>query len=58
MRFRTTVPLEGKTATGPQVPDEIVAGLGAGKRPAVRISINGYSYQATAMFMAVGFWYR
>jgi hypothetical protein len=51
MRFRTEVLREGKTATGLQVPDEVVAGLGAGKRPAVRITINGYSYRTTAMFM-------
>ena len=51
MRFRTKVLLEGKTATGLQVPNDVVAGLGAGKRPAVRITINGYSYRTTAMFM-------
>lgn len=51
MRFRTRVLLEGKTATGLQVPDEVVVGLGAGKRPAVRVTINGYSYRTTAMFM-------
>ena len=33
MRFRTEVLREGKTATGLQVPDEVVAELGAGKRP-------------------------
>jgi hypothetical protein len=37
--------------TGLQVPDEVVAGLGAGKRPAVGITINSYSYRTTAMFM-------
>ena len=51
MRFRTEVLREGKTATGLQVPDEVVAELGAGKRPAVRITVNGYSYRTTAMFM-------
>jgi hypothetical protein len=52
MRFHTTVLREGKTATGLQVPDDVVTGLGAGKRPAVRITINGYSYRTTAMFMS------
>ena len=33
------------------MPDDIIAGLGAGKRPAVQITINGYSYRTTAMFM-------
>jgi hypothetical protein len=51
MRFRTEVLREGKTATGLQVPDEVVAELGAGKRPAVRITINSYSYRTTAMSM-------
>lgn len=31
MRFRATVPLDGKTATGIRVPAEVVEGLGAGK---------------------------
>jgi len=51
MRFHTRVLLEGKTATGLQVPDDVIAGLGAGKRPAVLITINSYSYRTTAMFM-------
>jgi Bacteriocin-protection, YdeI or OmpD-Associated/Domain of unknown function (DUF1905) len=51
MKFKTTVLLEGKTATGLQVPDAVIAKLDAGKRPAVRITINGYSYRTTAMFM-------
>jgi hypothetical protein len=33
IRFRTTILTAGKTATGIQIPDEIVARLGAGKRP-------------------------
>jgi hypothetical protein len=47
MRFRTTLLLAGKTATGMRVPDEIVESLGAGKRPPVRITINGYTYRNT-----------
>jgi hypothetical protein len=47
MRFRTTLLLAGKTATGMRVPDEIVLALGAGKRPPVRITINGYTYRNT-----------
>ena len=35
MRFRTTILQNDKTATGIHVPDEVVAGLGAGKRPKV-----------------------
>jgi hypothetical protein len=47
MRFRTTILQGGKTATGIQVPDEVVEALGAGKRPAVRVTINGYTYRST-----------
>lgn len=47
MRFRTTLQLEGKTATGVQVPPEIVGALGKGKRPPVIVTINGHSYRST-----------
>jgi hypothetical protein len=47
MRFRETILLGGKTATGIPVPDEVLAGLGGGKRPAVRVAINGYTYRTT-----------
>ena len=42
MNFRATLVLHGKTATGIEVPDEIVTALGAGKRPPVRVSIGDY----------------
>jgi hypothetical protein len=47
MRFRTTLRLEGRTATGFEVPAEVVEALGGGKRPAVRVTINGYTYRST-----------
>lgn len=48
MRFRTTLQLEGKTATGFRVPAEIVEALGHGaKRPPVTVTINGYTYRST-----------
>lgn len=47
MRFRTTIELHGKTATGFQVPPEVVAALGSGKRPAVLVTIGGHSYRST-----------
>jgi hypothetical protein len=47
MRFHTTILQAGGTATGIRVPDEIVEGLGAGKRPPVRVTINGYTYRNT-----------
>ncbi len=51
MRFRATVELGGKTATGIGVPDEVIAALGSSKRPAVTVTINGYSYRTTAVRM-------
>jgi hypothetical protein len=51
MRFRTTILQSGKTATGIQVPDEIVEALAAGRRPPVTITINGYTYRSTVAVM-------
>ncbi|HEY8799250.1 MAG TPA: YdeI/OmpD-associated family protein [Candidatus Limnocylindrales bacterium] len=51
MRFHTTILQAGKTATGIRIPDEIVEGLGAGKRPPVRVTINGYTYRSTVAVM-------
>ncbi len=39
--------LGGKTATGLAVPDAVVAGLGAGRRPAVRVTIGPHTYRTT-----------
>ena len=41
----------GKTAAGIQVPDEIVEGLGAGRKPPVRVTINGHTYRSSVAFM-------
>jgi hypothetical protein len=47
MRFRTTILQSGKTATGIRVPDEVVEALGSGKRPAVTVTIKGFTYRST-----------
>jgi hypothetical protein len=47
MRFRTTLQLEGKTATGFQVPADVVEAMGKGKRPPVTVTISGYTYRST-----------
>jgi hypothetical protein len=52
MRFRATVELGGKTATGVPVPDDVVASLGGGKRPAVTVTIGGHSYRTTVAPMS------
>jgi hypothetical protein len=51
MKFRAVIQLGGKTATGLQVPPEVVASLGSGKRPAVQVTINGYTYRSTVATM-------
>jgi hypothetical protein len=55
MRFRTTLELGGKTATGIRVPDEVVEGLGSGKRPPVRVTIKGHTYRSTVAVMGGAF---
>ena len=47
MRFRTRVLQSGKTATGIEVPPNLVDALGSGKRPAVKVPIKGYAYRST-----------
>jgi hypothetical protein len=56
MEFRTTVVLGGRTATGLQVPDDVVTALGSGKRPAVTVTVGGYSYRTTVAPMGGAFW--
>jgi hypothetical protein len=56
MDFRTTVVLGGKTATGLQVPDDVVEALGAGKRPPVVVTLGGYTYRTTVAPMGGAFW--
>jgi hypothetical protein len=47
MKFRTKVETAGKTAAGIHIPDEIVQALGKGKKPPVKVTINGYTYRST-----------
>ena len=47
MRFRARIELHGKTATGIQVPPEVVENLGPSKRSPVRVTINGHTYRST-----------
>lgn len=45
MRFHATIELNGKTATGIEVPPEVVTELGGGKRAKVTVTINGFTYR-------------
>jgi predicted thioesterase len=51
MRFRTKILQSGKTATGIEVPPKVVDALGAGKRPAVKVTIKGHTYRSTIATM-------
>ncbi|MEP7060306.1 MAG: YdeI/OmpD-associated family protein [Actinomycetota bacterium] len=47
MKFRATLDLNGKTATGIRVPKATVEALGKGRRVPVRVTINGYTCRST-----------
>jgi len=49
--FRTTIQQTGKTAMGFEIPPAAVESLGAGKRPPVTVTINGYTYRNTVAVM-------
>ncbi|WP_372784361.1 YdeI/OmpD-associated family protein [Phenylobacterium sp.] len=55
MKFRTTILQGGKTTTGIHVPDEVVAALGTSRKPAVKVTLNGYSYRSTVAVMGERF---
>jgi hypothetical protein len=47
MHFDAKLELDGKTATGITVPSEIIDSLGAGRRPAVQVTVNGHTFSTT-----------
>jgi hypothetical protein len=47
MRFHTAISQNGKNATGIRVPDEVMEALGPGRRPPIRVTLNGYTYRTT-----------
>jgi hypothetical protein len=47
MKYRTTLLLFGPNNTGIPVPEEVLASFGRGKRPPVRVTVNGYTYRTT-----------
>ena len=50
MEFTTTMSLMGRN-TGIEVPAEVIERLGAGKKPAVVVTVNGYTYRSTVAVM-------
>jgi Bacteriocin-protection, YdeI or OmpD-Associated/Domain of unknown function (DUF1905) len=51
LRSRTRLLLSGKSATGVQVPAEIVEKLGSSERPAAVVTIEGHQYRSTVASM-------
>jgi len=50
--FTTTIRQEeGRPVTGIQVPDEVIAGFNKGKKPPVKVTLNGYTYHSTVAVM-------
>ena len=49
--FRTTILLAGKTATGIEVPEHVVAALSSARRVRVHATIAGYTYRTTVVPM-------
>ena len=48
MKFKTKIKqAEGSTATGIEIPEEVIAALGAGKKPPVSMKVNDYAYRST-----------
>jgi hypothetical protein len=49
--FTAELELNGKTATGIEVPPSVIESLAGGKRPAVVVGFGGYSYRTTVGVM-------
>lgn len=47
MKFRAELQQDGKTATGITVPADVLGALGAGRRPAVAVTIDGHTFRST-----------
>lgn len=51
MKFHARLELDGKTATGITVPDEVISSLGSSKRPKVRVTINSFTFETAVGVM-------
>jgi len=49
--FKTTILSTGKNTTGIVIPAAIIEELGAGKKPPVKVTLNGYTYRSTVAVM-------
>jgi hypothetical protein len=53
--FKTTLLQAGKNITGIVIPPEVMERLGGGKKPAVVVSVNGYTYRSSIAVMGSDF---
>lgn len=53
--FKTVLLQAGKNITGIVIPPEVVERLGGGKKPAVVVSVNGYTYRSSIAVMGSDF---
>jgi hypothetical protein len=51
VRFTATLELHGKTASGFEVPAELVEALGQGRKPPVLVGIGDHTYRSSVAFM-------
>ncbi|KQU68727.1 YdeI/OmpD-associated family protein [Phycicoccus sp. Root101] len=56
MRFTAELQQTGRTTTGFEVPQEVVDGLGGGKRPKVTVTLNGATYRSSVAPMGGSSW--
>ena len=47
MKFRATIQLNGRTATGIPVPDDVMKALGSHRRLPVRVTLGDHTYRTT-----------
>ena len=50
-KFTTTILTAGKTATGICIPDQIIESFNAGKKPPIKITLNGFAYRSRVAVM-------
>jgi hypothetical protein len=55
LKFKTVLLQAGKTATGIEIPAEIIEKLGGGKKPLVKVTINGFTYRSAVAVMSGAF---
>lgn len=55
IKFTTELLQAKKTATGIEIPEEVVQQLGTSKKPPVKVTINGYTYRSTVAVMGSKF---